>query len=260
MADVATLVKRAYDLSVQRAELEQRLQYLKEDNQRVDYLPGELFRFIQQLRTEMESKVASLRLENQLLKDRVTALEAIQARKEEEEREQERLWIIAMTTFDHFSNPAQTTWNPVTSTLTYISDCGINNFAICRVPLPEDRPFRWKVEITSLPNNRGLFLGLLGMEQGLYDESHSSRTFYGWGCEANIFPGGGHSRGQGGWPGWQQGDRGLFTYNPFERTLSLRLERTNTLYTIDNLPSTYPAHIHCNLASTNIAVHLSAAE
>ena len=260
VADVATLVKKAYDLSVQRTELKQRLKYLKEDNQHVVYLPGELYRFIQQLRTEMESKVASLRSENQLLKDRVTALEAIQIRKEEEEREQERLWIIAMTTFDHFSNPAQTTWNPVTSTLTYFSDLEVNNYAICSVPLPEDRPFRWKVEISSLPNNHGLILGLIGKDQRFHEDSNEGGLSYGWGCVGNVFAGEGHSRGQGGWAGWQQGDRGLFTYNPVERTLSLRLERTNTLYTIDKLPSTYTAHIFCSLANTNIAVHLSAAE
>ena len=66
--------------------------------------------------------------------------------------------------------------------------------------------------------------------------------------------------GQGERAGWQRGDRGLFTYNPIERTLSLKLERTNTLYTIDNLPSTYTAHIFCRMCFANSSVRMSAVQ
>ena len=250
VVNIATLVKRAYSLSVERAGLEERLVNLREDRRHNSYLPGELYRFIQQLRTEVDS-----------LQSRVRELEAFKAEKERQEKEeQERRRIGAASSFDLFSNPAETSWNSSTSTLTYSGPIA-HNYAVSTVPLPSDRPFQWKVEVVSAPSN-WLFLGIIGKTQGIasdnQNQSSSDSSCYGWGPSNGVFVAGGNESGQGGWTHWQQGDRGLFTYSPVERTLSLRLEKTDTEYTIVDLPSTYTAHIHCGVYFTNTAVRLSA--
>ena len=242
VVNFATLVKSAHSLSVEKAELVERLRNLREDRRQNNNL--ELYRIIQQLRIEVDS-----------LQSRVRELEAIQSRREEEEeaeRERARIILAAVCIFDVFSNPARTAWNPATSTLTYSGPIA-HNYAVSSVPLPSDRPFQWKVEIVTLPTT-WLFLGIIGKAQGIAAKAHYDSRSYCWGHENFVFVAGKHKPGQGGWAGWQQGDRGLFTYNPVERTLSLELERTNTRYTIDNLPSPYTAHVFCSLYYPNTAV------
>ena len=260
VANIATLVKRAHLLSVERAGLEERLRNLREDRQHNDYMPGELYRFIQQLRTEVDS-----------LRTEVDEL------KKSKQEQDERLRNIGRISFDLFSNLAQTVWNPATSTLTYYGPTA-HNYAVCSVPLPNDRLSQWKVDIVTL-SKPWLFLGIIGKAQGIdkdsftdtfgrpvqlqknrvkgqviRDDSPGDSTPYGWSCNRDTV-----EIDNYGWPGWQQGDRGLFTYNPFDRSLSLELERTNTHYTIDNIPSTYTAHIFCRLQYTSTVVRLSAA-
>ena len=240
VVNIATLVKRAHLLSVERTELEVRLGNLREDRRNNSYLPGELFRFIKQLQDKVEE-----------LESRLAEVEALKTKKAEE------LDSRALQ-FDLFSNPAQTSWNPATSTLTYLGPASSYHFASSSVPLPSDHSIEWKLEI--IANNNWVMLGIIGKNEGIaLNGSYSDATCYDWGTDNYVCVAGVHKPGQGGWAGWQQGDRGLFTYNPAARSLSLRLERTNTLYTIDNLPSAYTAYIYCNLFMANTAIRLSAA-
>ena len=176
-----------------------------------------LYRFIQQLRTEVDS-----------LRTEVDEL-----RKSKQEQD-ERLRNIGRISFDLFSNPAQTVWNPATSTLTYSGPIA-HNYAVSSVPLPSDRPFRWKVEIVTL-SYPWLFLGIIGKAHGIDNDSFSDvsgrpvqrlknrakgqvirgdspgdSTPYGWSCTRDTVEIDNYGSGmkvQGGWPGWQQGDRG----------------------------------------------------
>eukprot|EP01037_Dinobryon_pediforme_P013301 gene13301-13413_t len=174
VVNIANLVKRAHTLSVERAELEERLDHLREDRRHNNYLPGELYRFIQELRTE----VGSLKAENE-------------------------------------------------------------------------------VEITALPANNWVFLGVIGKNQGITATSYSDSTTYGWACSGQVYVAGGNHASRDGWTSWQQGDSGLFTYNPATRTLSLKLEKTNKEYSLENM-NISSAYIHCNVVHTNTSIRLSA--
>lgn len=250
VVNIANLVKRAHTLSVERAELEERLDHLREDRRHNNYLPGELYRFIQELRTE----VGSLKAENESLRRRVTDLESKELGRRQREEEAARREIIARYSFNLFSNLAQTVWTPTAATLTYTGSG--HNYAICSVPLYSDRPFRWRVEITALPANNWVFLGVIGKNQGITATSYSDSTTYGWACSGQVYVAGGNHASRDGWTSWQQGDSGLFTYNPATRTLSLKLERTNKEYSLENM-NISSAYIHCNV-HTNTTIRLSA--
>ena len=274
VVNIATLVKRAHLLSAERYELEGRLASLREDRRHNDFMPGELYRFIQQQRTEIDS-LRALRAEVDELKAKAEKI-----KHEDDEKERLRL-VIGRTYFDVFSEPDTTTWNPITSELKYclkkltleeirslpvkpaLSDPSVVRGpfaeAASSTPLPTDRPFQWKVEILSMVRTNEFFLGIIVRNQGVNNDSftlnitrhgwsnvaiskdHGWREvakFHGWSNVAiskdhgrsNVAKDHGLSKvAKDEWSGWKRGDRGLFTYNPVERTLSLRLERDNEL-------------------------------
>ena len=107
VVNIATLVKRAHTLSVERVGLEKRLENLREDRQNNSYLPGELYRFIQQMRTEgnsLRSEVNSLRTEVNSLHSQVNELKEFRANHEKANQRSESNTISYRRPFPHYGN------------------------------------------------------------------------------------------------------------------------------------------------------------
>ena len=284
VVNYATLVKKAHLLAYERAELVKQLETFKEDKRNSSYLPGELYQFISQLRTRVDSLEALVGT----LQGRVEELEAYKAGKEDEKVNRAKKGpkaVVAptapevsvdirkaevgnngeengakedITNFAVFSDPNLTSWNQSTATLTYTGK-DLYNYVILNSRLPSDRTFQWTVSIDKLPG-RWIYLGIIGKLANIHHEPFFDSSAYGWGTKKSVYAAGVNTAGQGGWPGWQQGDRGMFTFSPAARTLSLRLERTNEEYFIGNLNVSVidSAYIHCSVFRAGTTVRLSA--
>jgi hypothetical protein len=136
--------------------------------------------------------------------------------------------------FDTFPPPIiNISWDAVTFTLRYNSGSGYPN-AVLNQPLPSDRVSKWRVAVT-LPGNCRIFIGLIGKVSGAFPTSYCGSSSYGWGGGNSVYVAGANQSNRGGWTNWANGDTGEFTYNPSSRTLTLRLQRTGVVYSIDNI-------------------------
>eukprot|EP01036_Dinobryon_divergens_P028881 gene28881-37894_t len=160
--------------------------------------------------------------------------------------------------FDRFPPPigASTSainisWDAATYTLRYNSGSGYPN-AVLNQPLPSDKISKWRVEVTQ-PGG-WIVIGLIGKVNGVFPTSYGGSSCYGWGSSNYVYIAGSNQSSRGGWTAWTNGDAGEFTYDPFSRTLTLRLQRTGVDYSIDNVQLS-EAFVHCNVVTPGTVVH-----
>ena len=254
MVNVATLVKRSHLLKDEHRELMGRLEQLRNDQLHNNYIPAELFRFIEDLRAEVTS-LRSMVFE---------LMEEKRSRVEEEERrarivEEERRARMVVFQFDRFSapNPVTTAMNveDASCTMTY-SGTG-HNYAISSIPLPRDRPSQWQVDIIS-HHSGWVMLGVIGTLQASSANSYSDATCYAWAASNQVYIRGSCNASHGSWVTWQTGDRGIFTYDPIASTLALRLVRAGAAqeFRLDSCALTQ-AFIHVNFHANGTSLRLS---
>ncbi|OEU08100.1 hypothetical protein FRACYDRAFT_221053 [Fragilariopsis cylindrus CCMP1102] len=79
-------------------------------------------------------------------------------------------------------------------------------FVACKPSLDvsEEGSF-WKVTIDVLPDNRWIYLGIIG-NIGASNFSYSDSTSYGWGCNGHVDDGGLIRSGDSGWTGFTEGE------------------------------------------------------
>ena len=154
--------------------------------------------------------------------------------------------------FDTFP-PFHISWDPATFTLRYNGDDGSYLNAVLNQPLPSDKISKWRVKVT-LPGSCWIVIGLIGKVNGVFPTSYGGSSCYGWGYSGDVYVAGANQTSRGGWTGWTNGDAGVFTYDPFSRTLTLRLQRTGVDYSIDNIQLS-EAFVHCNFEAPGTAVH-----
>ena len=239
MANVAALVKRSHILKDEHRALDRKLEHFREDQLHNNYIPAELFRFIEDLRSE----VASLRS---------IVLELSEEKRSREEKEKNRV-VFEFNTLP----PNIIIWDVAdhSCTLTYNGVNGFYNNAISSVPLPRDRPSQWQITITSLSTYASGWV-MLGVVPGEYmpatARSIDDSSSYGWACSNQVYCAGSCKLRYGSWGGWQERDRGIFTYDPTAATLALRLVRGGITqeFRLDNcvLPQ---AFIHANFVGTD---------
>eukprot|EP01036_Dinobryon_divergens_P026255 gene26255-34879_t len=254
VVNVATLVKRSHLLRDEHRELVGRLEQLRNDQRHNNYIPAELFRFIEDLRTE----VASLRsMVFELMEEK-------RFRMEEEEKkakmEEEKKAKMAVFQFDHFSAPNLVTvsknMEESSCTMTYPGPATGFNYVSSSIPLPRDRSSQWVVDIVSHKSG-WVMLGVIGNLQAVSD-SRNDATCYAWACSNQVWIRGAHNPSHGSWVGWQTGDRGKFTYDPLASTLALSLVRGGTAqeFRIDNCTLTQ-AFIHVNFHANGTSLRFS---
>jgi hypothetical protein len=188
VVNVATLVKRSHLLRDEHKELIGRLEQLRNDQRHNNYIPAELFRFIEDLRTE----VASLRsMVFELMEEK-------RFRMEEEEKkakmEEERKAKMVVFQFDRFTAPNLVTMSKnveeSSCTMTY-TGAGQHNYGSSSIPLPRDRPSQWLVDIISHQIGGWMMLGVIGTLQAVA-ASHRDATCYAWASDG-VFKGGAYN-------------------------------------------------------------------
>ena len=254
MVNVATLVKRSHLLRDEHRELIGRLEQLRNDQRHNNYIPAELFRFIEDLRTE----VASLRsMVFELMEEKRFRMEEEEKKAKMEEEEKKAKMIVFQ--FDRFSAPNLVTVSKnveeSSCTMTYTGTG--HNYGSSSIPLPRDRPSQWVVDIISLPSGGWVMLGVIGNLQAV-SGSHNDATCYAWACSNQVWIRGAHNPSHGSWVGWQTGDRGKFTYDPLASTLALSLVRGGAAqeFRIDNCTLT-EAFIHVNFYANGTSLRFS---
>lgn len=251
VANVAILVKQSYLLKDGRRTLAHRLEQLREDQLHNNYIPAELFRFIEDLRGE----VVSLR---SMVLELTEEKRSREEKESEREREKERKMKVVFQ-FDTFSAGDLVAVTRATDSCTLIySGHTAHNYAISSSPLRRDGPSRWQVDITSLSSGGWVMLGIIGNLRPANPHTHTDSTCYAWACSGQVYCPTGTNR-SGSWAGWQVGDRGVFTYDPAASTLALTLVRGDAAaleYRLDNcvLPQAY---IHVNFHPNGTSVRFS---
>jgi len=248
VVNIATLAKQAHIMKEECKELTEKLGQLREDQHHNQYIPAELFRFIEDLQREVDilrSDVLSLRAENvkevASLNSRILVLEA--------EAEEAKTLKVEAFQFDILSAPQETTVTKEGNSCTIsFSGTGSHHFAISSIPLDLSRPSQWQVDIVNLPDSSSwAVLGIIGNLHPAYPYFYDVSCF-GWGCGNNVWVAGSDQRGRESWTGWKNGDRGVFTFSPMAATLSLQLLRDDGVqqFSIDNCSLPDNVYIHCN--------------
>lgn len=241
-------------------EHEDVLRQLSEDRAHNSLLPCELYRLIFDLRTEL----AEVKAEFNVMREEVGILKAEKAAREAAEAaaaaEAARRPDLSILKFSVLTNPNVTSFQaPVNNRL----PCQLtqsskgHQAAIARGRLPHDRSVSWTVEITVA--SHWICLGVIGTNQGLFKESYSHATCYGWACSNQVYSKGVNTPSHGGWTGWSTGDRATLTYNPLLRTLTANVTPTygeNAIYAIANIELDN-AYVHCNLFDANTVVNFT---
>ena len=248
--NVASLWKRAQALREERTLLKNRLEQMQKDRMHNNYIPAELFHFIEGLRAEL----ASVRLEL-----------AEEKRAREEDKKAMTVWMESMIYFDIFSAPqfvvTSKNFNFLknsSNTMTYSGPSGVHNYAISSIPLCRDRPYQWKVEILSLSKDGWVLLGIIGkLLKSADGVSRHDNTCYGWGGRADTRTAGQYIKNPL-WSGWKVGDCGVFTFDPEASTLSLKLLRGNTTEEFRMIGCVNPqAFLLCDFRDANTVVRFS---
>lgn len=169
--------------------------------------------------------------------------------------------------FNAFSSPDKTTWDSRNQLLTHQGGASNDgDYASCTVPLPADKVSSWDVKVDQVKED--LVLGIVHTSDlsSHFQEvassnakssskkkttapsvpSYSVENSAGWGLrDARVYnPTAKAAAESKGWPGWQVGDRGKFSYDPLNHKLSLFLQRTQQTYSVDTDPK-QRAHLHC---------------
>ncbi len=214
MANVATIVKHSHILKDEHRALARKLEQLQEDQRHNNYIPAELFRFIDDLRSE----VASLRS---------IVLELSEEKRSRDEKEKQKQKQKNRVVFQFNTLPTDivmdVTYYPYTLTYNGTYGGSSHSHVTSSAPLSRDRPSQWQVDIIS---HTGVMLGVIGKNlPATAKNSFSDSSFYAWACGSQVYCAGSQKRGLGSWVAWQLGDRGIFTYDPTASTLALRLLR-----------------------------------
>lgn len=147
-------------------------------------------------------------------------------------------------------------WNPFDKTMCFTGSKSYH-YAVSDVPLPRDRPTSWNVTVERLPAARWMFVGIIGTTTDIPVHSFNHPSSFGWGGCNQIYHKGCISHRNEGWGGWNQGDVGVYTYNPMAGTLTLFLMRTNRSWVIECgfMPVAY---LHVNLLYNSTLLRFNA--
>ena len=217
MVNIAKLGKRSHEKKDEHRKLARKLEQLREDQKHNNYIPAEMFRFIEDLRTEVA-----------LLRSMVLELTEERRRSNEEKEKEKTVANRVEFQFDTLpANLVTVTRDGLlpdsTCTLTYCVR-NAHNYVTSSTPLPPDRPSKWQVYITNLRVSAWVVLGVMGSPSA--SEQHNAFSMcYAWGSRNCVVCAGSTKHSLGSWGTWQAGDLGTFTYDPNAYTLALTVVR-----------------------------------
>ena len=88
----------------------------------------------------------------------------------------------------------------------------------------------WKMRVNQTSEDHDVMLGVVASPTSNLSDIHTDATFAGW-YQGEAFYAAGIDQGSPGWPGWQNGDEGIFALNASARTLTVHLKRFARSYT-----------------------------
>jgi len=219
----------------------------------------------EKIRKEVERVVAeTMKTEREVLRQEIQS-----CRKEMETEAASRMVpdpevAAAEFLFDSLSAPgltAVTAGEAASVTVAYSSPYFADNYAISSIPLHRSRPSQWQVEVIHPGSSSGMVLGIIGKRKPASSFSYRDASSFGW-CSGNsMVVAGSYQVGRVSWPGWEAGDKGIFTYSPSNASLSLRLVRGGGVreFSIGNCRMPDGAFIYCHFYKNGTALRFTRA-
>lgn len=210
VVDIARKIKQIETLKLEGQQIQSKLDQLHQDKEYNDLLPGEIYRMIQDLKSEVVA-----------LQERVQILEQLQP------------FGLSFK----FSPAGNASWDDQSKTLQQIGD-GVWTVFVSKMLLPNDRVTRWQATMSL--TEKYTFMGIAGPLTPGMKYSSTNSTVHAWYRSSTVYVGGQRQVGLDGWPGWEAGDHAAFAYDPQNCSLTVQLDRTNKVYSIHvNLPQAF---------------------
>lgn len=232
-------------LDVELQDLNKYVNRLREDIVYNEMVPAELYRLIEDLRSEVTSLRGQLQAKDDKINILKTKIDERDAREQIAKNKKDILDSIVVQGHQNGSY-ANGRYSQYGTNLTY---------AVSAITLPRDKVSIWTVHL-QLVTVSNIFIGVVGPLPADSRHSYNYSKVFSWGINQQVFVDGADRSGMDGWSGWINGDIATLTYNPTEAEpiLTVHLDRANRDYTMIIPDDEYSLYFALLKAGNNISI------